>query len=405
MGIVYLGYDSFLDREVAIKVAHNDAMLDGDNAARNRKMFFNEANTAGRLHHPNILSIIDAGIEGDTAFIVMKYVTGGRTLKPYCKPDKLLPVDKVIEIIFKCAKAIDFAHRNGVVHRDIKPSNILVTEEMDIVIADFSIACFTEADLTITQPLGVMGSPLYMSPEQISDADIGNQTDLFSLGVIMYELLTGRHPFQADNISGLLNKVINETPSPMRFFRNEIPAGLEAVVERALMKNPAQRYQTGLEFAGDLSRFGDLGDVAGELEEQERFNALRQLDFFEDFTTADIWEILRATVWQEYQPGDEIITEGELDDAFYVIVSGAVLVRKGSRSIAILRSGDCFGEMGYISKIKRTATILATHPVSLMQIKATLIEQLSKDTQLRFLKVFLRTLVERLSRTSDMLAE
>jgi CRP-like cAMP-binding protein len=132
---------------------------------------------------------------------------------------------------------------------------------------------------------------------------------------------------------------------------------------------------------------------------------VRQLDFFQDFADPEIWEILRATIWQDYQPGEEIITEGEIDDAFYVIVTGSVLVRKGTKSIAILRRGDCFGEMGYITKTKRTATILVTSLVSIMKINATLIEQLSKDTQLRFHRVFLRTLVDRLSRASDQLSQ
>jgi len=405
MGIVFLGYDSFVDREVAIKVQHNDSVVGGDRAARNRKMFFNEAHTAGRLHHPNILSIYDAGVEGDICYIVMELIQDGNTLKPFCTPASLLPVDKVVEMIFKCAKALDYAHRNGVVHRDIKPGNILVTPDMDVKVGDFSIALFTESDLTVTQPLGVMGSPLYMSPEQINDQEVTSRTDLFSLGVIMYELLTGHHPFQADKISTLLNKVINDQPTSMRFFRNDLPANLETVVERALAKNPDQRYQTGLEFAADLSTVSDLGSAEDDLYSQERFNAVRQLDFFQDFADPEIWEILRATIWQDYQPGEEIITEGEIDDAFYVIVTGSVLVRKGAKSIAILRRGDCFGEMGYITKTKRTATILVTSLVSIMKINATLIEQLSKDTQLRFHRVFLRTLVDRLSRASDQLSQ
>ena len=201
MGIVFLGYDSFVDREVAIKVQHNDSVVGGDRAARNRKLFFNEAHTAGRLHHPNILSIYDAGVEGDICYIVMELIPEGNTLKPFCKPESLLPLDKVIELVFRCAKALDYAHRNGVVHRDIKPGNILVTPDMDVKVGDFSIALFTESDMSVTQPLGVMGSPLYMSPEQINDREVDSRTDLFSLGVLLYELLTGRHPFAAEKIS------------------------------------------------------------------------------------------------------------------------------------------------------------------------------------------------------------
>ncbi|MFT5351296.1 MAG: serine/threonine protein kinase, partial [Gammaproteobacteria bacterium] len=192
MGIVYLGHDPYVNRSVALKVALADSLSDAESGEKYRKMFFNEAHTAGMLTHPNIISIFDAGVDDDTCYIVMEYIEGGDTLRSHTKPDTLLPIEKVVEIVFKCASALDYAHRHGVVHRDIKPSNILLTKDKDVKIGDFSIAHIIKLDNTVTTPQGVMGSPRYMSPEQLKEETITSQSDLFSLGVVMYELLTGK---------------------------------------------------------------------------------------------------------------------------------------------------------------------------------------------------------------------
>lgn len=403
MGIVYEGYDPFADRQVAVKVALSENLRDGDVGERYRRMFFNEAHTAGKLRHPNILEILDAGADGDDCYIVMELVKGGNTLKNYCSPDRLLSVSQVVEIIFKCAKALDYAHRKGVIHRDIKPTNILVTPDMDVKIGDFSIAHTIGADTTNTMPLGFVGSPRYMSPEQVQEDTITNQTDLFSLGIIMYELLTGRHPFIADSFSRLIHKIINEKHPPMNTYRSDLPEILEKIVYHALQKNPEKRYKMGLNMAADLSlAFDYLEKPQVDIEIEEKFNAIEKLDFFREFSDAQIWEIIRACIWQEFQAGEEIIVEGEIDDSFYIITGGSVEIVKEGHIIGELGEGDCFGEMGYVSKSKRTATIVAKEQVQLMKINATLIEEISVECQLQFSRVFLRTLVKRLAETTAM---
>ena len=401
MGIVYEGYDPFADRQVAVKVALSENLRDSDAGERYRKMFFNEAHTAGKLRHPNILEILDAGADGDDCYIVMELVKGGNTLKNYCAPDRLLPVAQVVEIIFKCAKALDYAHRKGVIHRDIKPTNILVTPDTDIKIGDFSIAHIISADTTNTMPLGFVGSPRYMSPEQVQEDTITNQTDLFSLGIIMYELLTGRHPFIADSFSRLIHKIINEKHPPMSTYRTDLPEILEKIVYHALQKNPEKRYKMGLNMAADLSlAFDYLEKPQVDIEIQEKFNAIENLDFFREFSEAEIWEIIRACIWQEFQGGEEIIVEGEIDDSFYIITYGSVEIVKEGHPIGELGEGACFGEMGYLTKAERTATIVAKGQVQLMKINATLIEEISVECQLQFSRVFLRTLVKRLAETT-----
>ena len=406
MGIVYLGYDPFIDRPVAIKVALSESLSDPESGSRYRKMFFNEAHTAGMLTHPNIINIFDAGVDQETCYIVMEYIEGGETLKTYTKPDNLLPIEKVIEIMFKCAKALDYAHRQGVVHRDIKPSNLLVTGDIDVKIGDFSIAHINKPDSTATQPVGMMGSPKYMSPEQLREEMVGSQTDLFSLGLVMYELLTGKHPFAADNFSRLVNRILNEKPAPMRDVRADIPKELEDIMRKVLAKDLSERYQMGLDLASDLTKaFESLEGLEKEIPIEEKFNSVKALEFFQGFPDAEIWEIIRASTWMDYHPGEQIIVEGELDDCFYIIVSGRVSVNKHGKVIRTLTKGDCFGEMGYLAKTKRTATIVADADTSLLKINSTVISQVSLNCQVRFLKVFLRTLIYRLSVTTEAISQ
>ena len=272
-------------------------------------------------------------------------------------------------------------------------------------IADFSIAHLINADTTHTMPMGFVGSPRYMSPEQVQEDTITNQTDLFSLGIVMYEMLTGKHPFAADSFSRLIHMIINEKHPPLSTHRSDVPDILEKIIHHVLQKDPKNRYKMGLNLAADLSMAFDYLDKPQEdVEVQEKFNQIQSLEFFKEFNESEIWEIIRACIWQEFQDGSEIIVEGDIDDSFFIITSGDVEVYKDSSLVGHLQTGDCFGEMSYLSKAKRTATITAKNNVELMKINATLIEQASLECQLRFSKVFMQTLVKRLSQTTAMYA-
>jgi serine/threonine protein kinase len=398
MGTVYLGHDPFAGRDVAIKVAHPEQLADAHQGTRYRKMFFNEAKVAGRLRHRNIIQVYDAGVEGDISFIVMEYVAGGETLYKHVRAPHLLPMEDVVRIAFRCAKALDYAHRRGVVHRDIKPRNILLTEEKDVKIGDFSIALLFEPDATETQVHGYVGSPLYMSPEQVHEDTLSNQSDLFSLGVVMYELLAGKHPFHGESLPGIIQKIIETPHVPVSELRADVPPVLEHIVDCCLSKKPDDRYRTGLDLAGDLSlAFSHIRLLDEAVPGDDKFAMVKDLRFFRDFSEPEIWELINASGWQEYQPGNEIVAEGELDNAFFVIVSGEVDVRKGGNSVDGLSAGDCFGEMGFVAGRKRTASIVARTEVVALKVRASLIERASLPCQLRFHKAFLNALVARLS--------
>ncbi len=403
MGVVYLARDPFIKRPVAIKTAISDTAGDPKALARLQQQFFNEAQAAGKLDHPHIISVYDAAVENDQCYIVMEYVDG-ETLKKYCDKGSLLPVKRVVEIVFKCAKALDYAHRQGVIHRDIKHSNIMISKKGEVKITDFSIAMVEASDST--QPVGLVGSVRYMSPEQLREDTLTPQTDLFSLGVVMYELLAGAGPFPGESAHAVIYKIINEEPVPLSRQRSGIPKSLEAIVTRVLEKEPEKRYQTGIEFASKLSvAFSHLRLSDKEIGQQEKFNALKRIKFFKDFTAPELEEVIKASIWTKFSVDKHIITEGGIDDSFYIIVSGKVMAKKQGKPLAVLESGDCFGEMAYLGKTERTASIVALSDVMLMKINASLMDQASSNTQLRFYKVFVTTLIKRLTKTSELLCQ
>jgi serine/threonine protein kinase len=404
MGVVYVGHDPFVDRKVAIKVSTQDGGDDGSEmSAKARKMFFNEARAAGALDHPNILRVYEAGDADGQPYIVMEYVEHADTLRSYCKPETLLPIKTVVEYVKQCALALDYAHKHGITHRDIKPANLMLTDSGVVKIVDFGIAQRTKADQT--QIMGWFGSPLYMSPEQAADEGITYLSDLFSLGVVTYELLTGTTPFAAKGISGLINNVLNKDPEPLTALRPEIPESLWLVVKRCLAKRPAERYQSGAEIAAALDEvLDDLYNPLLGLSDEQKLAMAKSLAFFTDFSDAEVREMIKASTWLNYRAGTRIIEEGAQEQSFFIILSGDVSVTRAGKEIAILSEGACFGEMAYLTDGKRSASVSASGAVAVMKIATPLRQWASLPLQMRLNRVFQRILIERLAATSRSLA-
>jgi serine/threonine-protein kinase len=250
MGVVYLGKDPKIGRVVAIKTMALAQEFEPEELAEVKERFFREAETAGRLSHPNIVTIYDAGEEHDLCYIAMELLKGG-DLVPFTKAGNLLPVEKVVSIVARVADALGYAHKQGVVHRDIKPANVMYHLEGDSVkVTDFGIARLTDSSKTKTGM--VLGTPSYMSPEQLAGKKIEGRSDLFSLAVSLYQLLSGRLPFEGDSMAQLMFKIASETPTDITSINPNIPPGIVAFLDRAMAKNPDERFQSGEEFAQAL---------------------------------------------------------------------------------------------------------------------------------------------------------
>ena len=250
MGVVYMGRDPKINRVVAIKTMALAQEFDADELEDVKSRFFREAETAGRLNHPNIVTMFDAGEEHDLAFIAMEFLKG-HDLVPYTKADALLPLPQVMSIVARVADALDYAHKNNVVHRDIKPANVMYEAESDQVkVTDFGIARITDSSKTKTGM--VLGTPSYMSPEQLAGKKIDGRSDLFSLGVSLYQMASGHLPFVGESMAQLMFKIANDAAPDVRGVRPDVPACLATIIQRAMAKDIEQRYQTGGEFAADL---------------------------------------------------------------------------------------------------------------------------------------------------------
>jgi serine/threonine protein kinase len=397
-GFVYLGKDPYIDRQVAIKVYRlpNDTVA--QNVEKYKKKFFVEAQLAGRLLHPNIVTVYDADLQEDLCFITMEYVDGA-TFAQYCKPLNLLPAQKVLEMVFSVCKGLDFAHRNGVIHRDIKPSNLMLTADGQVKITDFSIAYVKRGQSTLEK--GLFGSPAYMCPEQIKEEAVTETSDLFSLGSVLYELLSGMKAFDGENDYAIMYKIVNEEPSSISGLRPELPKIVGEILDKALCKNPAQRYQTSMELAYDLRlALRGLRSTTDENLDTELLNYIQTLPFFRDFDETQIGEILKVTEVIKVQADNTVIQEGEVDDSFYILISGDVTVRKGQKVVNTLGKGECFGEMSYLTGEARNATIVTDNECVLLKFSSTLLDGLSEAIQLLFFKNFTQTVIRRLSQST-----
>ena len=401
MAVVYRGYDPFSDQEVAIKVSHEKLKAMNFPGTLTRKLFFNEAQAAGALIHPNIVRVLDAGEHDGSPYLVMDYVGEGKTLDEFCRGNELLPAKRVGEIVYQCARALDYSHYHGVIHRDVKPSNILMTEQGRAKITDFGIA--QRNTLDETQIIGILGSPSYMSPEQVRQEDLNPQTDVYSLGIVMYELLTGEPPFRAANVAGLMYRIVNE-PVPVPILDYDAPEAIHDILAKALAKDRRDRYHSAGEMAEALfEAFDNISDTDEGISEERKLEYLRRLEFFSNFTREQLREILANGTWNSHAPGATIILEGSMDLAFYIIVAGHVAVRKDHEVLCRLLAGNCFGEMGYLAKTERTASIIAGEPVLLLALNANAIKRTSTACQLKFNEAFIRTLIGRLTMTSEAL--
>ncbi|HYN12226.1 MAG TPA: serine/threonine-protein kinase [Burkholderiales bacterium] len=394
-GTVYLARDAFTGREVALKTIEPEVFRDPEFGTVYRSQFLNEASLAGKLRHPHIVAILDAVVGKDSGYIAMELVTGG-DLSRYVTPQTLLPVADVLQIGFKVCGALDYAAREGIVHRDIKPANIMVVSGTEVKIADFGAAVLRKSQVVQT---AAMGSPYYMSPEQINGAALTFHSDMYSLGVVLYELLAGRRPFQAENLDALLEKILKLDPLPPSEARPGLPKDIDPVVLRALKKAPEQRYATWAEFALELSRVGHLVLPEGAIPDSEKYVALQKVPMLGTLSDSELWELARAGRWTRSARNRSIVKEKERGTSFFFLAQGEAKVTLQARLLNMVRAGEFFGEMAYIAggEQPRHATVESSTEVMLAEFEPAALDTMSLGAQLQLMRALVRNVSERLA--------
>ena len=404
-GVVYLGHDSFRDLGVAIKLIHPHLLSEPAQATRYRRLLHNEAVLSWQISHPHIVGLVDADEHANPPYLVLEYVPG-RSLEQHTKPDTLLPVTEVLDIAFKCCNALEYAHFHGLIHRDIKPANLLLRNDGEVKLTDFGAALSQKGD--VTQLSGLVGSPAYMSPEQVREESLTQQSDMFSLGVVLYELLTGQNPFQGETDYSTLFKIGSEEPVAMRVLRPELPASLDDVIRIALAKRPGDRYRSWSDFSDAISiASNSVSSVTSQFTEVQRFQSLRQLDFFKEFSDVAIWETLRMGRIRSLERGAVVMEEDSVGRSFYLLLDGTVQVTRKGMHLTKLRAGVSIGEMVYLQPgmNRRSATVIADSRISVLKIKSASLQQASTELQSCFDKAFIKMLVTRLIAANLQISE
>src|SRR5450759_627090 len=402
-GTVYLAVDTFSGKEVALKVIEPEVFKDPEFGAVYRSQFLNEASLAGKLRHPHIVAILDAVVLEDSGHIAMEVVSGG-DLSQHVSADTLLPVADVLQIGFKCCGALAYAVNEGIVHRDIKPANIMIAQGTNVKIADFGAALLRKAHAVQTASIG---SPYYMSPEQLEQAPLTHHSDMYCLGVVLYELLTGQKPFMAGSLEMLAEKILHQEPAPPSSLRAALPKAIDRVVLRALGKKPQFRYDTWAEFSLELSNICKLVLPSESIMDSEKYVALKRVEMLANLSDAELWELTQAGRWTRIAAKRAIIRENDPGKSFFFLAQGLVKVTLEGRLLNTISEGECFGEMAYIrgGEIPRHATVEAMTGILLAEFEPEPLARMSLGAQLQLTRALVRNLVDRLDLANARLAK
>ncbi len=394
-GTVYHAVDTFSGDEVAVKIIDPAVFQEPEFGPTLRKQFLKEASLAGRLSHPHIASILDAVVTDDAGYVVMEYVPG-EDLTKHTAPDNLLPAEDTVQIGFKCCGALDYAFRQGIIHRDIKPANIMIVNDGDVKITDFGAAFLQNRDTT--QSVNI-GSPAYMSPEQVSGKPLTHATDMFCLGVVLYELLTGKRPFVADSISDLIQEIVQKDPVPPSELNGALPGGVDHIVLTMLQKNPEERYSSWADLALELAEIGRLSGHQRSIPDSEKYAALKRVGILSALSEAELWELVQAGRWTRLHARAEIVREGDPGRSMFFLAQGDVKVTQAGRLLNVIGAGEFFGEMGYIcdGDLPRQATVESMTEGVLAEFELTALDEMGKSCYGSFMRALVRNLAERLA--------
>ena len=403
-GVVHRALDTILGREVAIKLSPvGEVHATTGKVPGAQKAYQTEVFAAGQLRHPNIVTVYDAGQFEDLNYIIMQVIDGD-SLKKYGKGQKQLPVYRAIEVICDCCKALDYSHRQDIVHRDIKPANIMVSEDGRVKILDFGIAVGLSENSGLSRRGPTLGTPNYMSPEQIMGKDLGPASDFYSLGTVLFELLTGKQLFKARKVKELFKIVVHQPAPRLADIRPDLPKGLSNILEKVLQKDPDQRFQSGVEMIDALSGYIEHFKVIEQLVEPQRswLPKLLDLAFFKEFSDADSARLLSETRIVEYARGDELLADGNRDRQLLILADGVVTVSTGEKNPLRLQqlytAGETIGESGFIHGNFEKQRYFAACDVTAVEVSAESLSALQPKLHLHYYKRVSDVLLARMAR-------
>ncbi len=409
---VFLAHDPFRDSNVAIKRVRPGVLPDTRESHFQQRFFAAEAALVGRLNHPNVVQILDAVADTEAPYLVMEYVSGV-TLRRYCRADCLLPLAQVVEIGFKCAMALGYCFRQGLIHRDVKPANLLVVLDgehvTDVKVTDFGSVFNQGSEHT---QIYRVGSLAYMSPEQLDGDALDCRADIYSLAAVLYHLIAGRPPFDAMQQQALMHQIYHGTAPPLSGLREGVPPALQALIEQSLAKERELRPGSWDEFAKALGALGsDKMLSRGALQEvldSERFTLLRSLEFFASFGDVELWEVVHRAKWQRHTFGQALFRRGEEGNTFHIVTQGEVEVYRDGKAVAKLGAGASVGEMAYLAPAPElrthTVDVLVAQQATTVAFTPDAMDQLSLATRHLFDKAFIGVLVKRLHAAHEALA-
>ena len=404
-GTVYHAWDTFAQRDVALKVAHAHIFNDDPDQNLVRKAWLNEVHMAGSLHHPYIIEVYDAGFGENSAYLVMEYLPYG-TLEPFTKQDSLKPVSEVLNIAYKCASALDYACRAGIIHRDIKPANLQLVGPGEAKVCDFGAAYWSKGNNEATQVMDI-GSLAYMAPELFRHW-VTPQADIYALGVVLHQLLTGKHPFDAPDQASMMYAILNGERKPLSTYRPDLPKNLDELLDKMLARNLEERYADWPAVLSALTTHStsiqkekataDEHPTAAQLYDQ-----LRKLPLMSSLNDAELWELVGISKWRTIRADTVMMHEGGPAVSCYLLLKGEAKVLQKGKLIALLNEGTLFGELAFAEEkpSPRAATVVATADGTIGKWSYAKLNAASASLQSKMLKIYFRLAAERLKNSDE----
>jgi len=396
--------DEVLGREVAIKLSPiGEPHVSTGKVPGAQRAYQTEIVAAGKLTHPNIVTVHDAGQHGPLNYLVMEIVAG-RSLKDYGKGRELLPTYRALAVVADCCLALDYSHGRNILHRDIKPANVMLADGGEVKLLDFGIAVGLSEEAGLIRQGPTLGTPNYMSPEQILGRELGPASDFYSLATVLFELLTGRQLFKAKKVKDLFRAVVQQRAPRLADVRPDLPIELSDVIARALQKKPELRFQSGQSMREALMPFVERFRIVEERPPaQQRFiRRLQNLSFFLSFSDVEIAQLLERVERRSFSPGDILLRPGSIERRLLILSDGLVRVSGNGDLIALRGEGECVGELGFINGAPESHEVAALTAVNALEVTSESLSELPPKVHLHYYRFISEILATRLAQDARL---